>query len=277
MVFGGFDQWVTKNLQTGVTSNYELMIGFPPIIAMLAIAGMVWACTGRRSQRPMLIRAIAYATVLSLICVVHLGRYSLWHVVFTVVPGASGVRVIARYVLLLTFPVTLLAISFLQSRVGRWPTSVLAILAALLIGEEITANHEIIHLDRRAEVGRLATIPPPPAACRAFFVQVASDRPNTGDPVTDDLYLSNVDAMMLAEAFALPTINGFSTFNPPDWNLAGVGGSFIPAPGRALLELSTLLAAVCAGSIWSSHRWAVEPALTNRPARTWLACRPWCR
>ena len=31
------------------------------------------------------------------------------------------------------------------------------------------------------------------------------------------LYPHNVDAMLLAELWRVPTINGFSTFNPPDW------------------------------------------------------------
>ena len=31
------------------------------------------------------------------------------------------------------------------------------------------------------------------------------------------LYPHNVDAMFLAELWRRPTINGFSTFNPPDW------------------------------------------------------------
>jgi len=36
----------------------------------------------------------------------------------------------------------------------------------------------------------------------------------------DALYPHNVDAMLLAELWRMPTINGFSTFNPPDWNFA---------------------------------------------------------
>ena len=41
-------------------------------------------------------------------------------------------------------------------------------------------------------------------------------RPGDSPPEVQ-YYRSNVDAMLIAEYINLPTINGFSTFNPPDW------------------------------------------------------------
>jgi hypothetical protein len=43
------------------------------------------------------------------------------------------------------------------------------------------------------------------------------------------LYPHNVDAMVLSELWRRPTINGFSTFNPPGWNFADAKASDYPA------------------------------------------------
>ncbi|GLQ66675.1 hypothetical protein GCM10007870_22600 [Gluconobacter kondonii] len=42
-----------------------------------------------------------------------------------------------------------------------------------------------------------------------------------GDAGTDGVYGNNVDAMIIAEYFRLPTINGTDSFMPPGWNLNG--------------------------------------------------------
>jgi hypothetical protein len=69
---------------------------------------------------------------------------------------------------------------------------------------------------RRMEQAWVFTeIPEPPAACRAFFVL----RPQP--PRNDAYYSHSVDAMMIAERFNLPTLNGLQTFVPKDWNLFG--------------------------------------------------------
>lgn len=36
--------------------------------------------------------------------------------------------------------------------------------------------------------------------------------------LTTSTYAHNVSAMLIAELIHLPTINGFASFNPPDWN-----------------------------------------------------------
>jgi len=47
---------------------------------------------------------------------------------------------------------------------------------------------------------------------------VARERGAVAGKHTLELYSHNVDAMLIAETTNLPTINGFSTFDPPDWN-----------------------------------------------------------
>jgi hypothetical protein len=92
-----------------------------------------------------------------------------------------------------------------------------AALALLLLVEQGNASQPA-RLSRAQNQNPLAWLPPPPADCRSFAVAAArraafEDR---GGAV-DAKYPDNVDAMYLAQRWRLPTINGYSTFNPPDW------------------------------------------------------------
>ena len=152
-------------------------------------------------------------------CAWRVGHLTLWSWVYAYVPGASALRAIGRYPLFLTIPVVLLAIGFLQTHARRCPAFGIGLVAALLLVEEINL-YTPLGLFRAPVRAALATIPPPPPSCRLFYAV------GTLNPVTDGpdfirtLYRHNVDAMLVAEMLAVPTINGLATFNPPDWSFA---------------------------------------------------------
>lgn len=88
----------------------------------------------------------------------------------------------------------------------------------MLVAENLSAETPA-QLSRAEHRTALFAIPRPPRDCHLFYV--------TASRVTEPLYISeelhklyphNVDGMFLAELWRVPTINGFSTFNPPDWN-----------------------------------------------------------
>ncbi len=49
--------------------------------------------------------------------------------------------------------------------------------------------------------------------------------PGSSGVGSDLIYAHNVDAMVLSEMLMLPTVNGFSTFNPPFWDFADPNGA----------------------------------------------------
>jgi hypothetical protein len=214
-LFGGFDRWMTATFRPGFPDYGENTIGFPPLLAILSGAGVIVALRGQET-RPLIWRAIAIGTVLSVVLFVHVRGYTLWYGIYLYVPGARAVRVIARYAIFLALPLTLLAVSFLASRAGRWPGWVMASCVIVLLLEELTYTPSIGQ-NRAEEVRLLASVDPTPAKCRTFFVSAPWKRASTGRPDVDRLYPHNVDAMLISEVKAVPTINGYSTFNPPDW------------------------------------------------------------
>jgi hypothetical protein len=191
----------------------EQMTGFP--VALLALFG---AALWRPAGGPVggsLPRALALATALTWLLTLHVGQVSPWWLVYEAVPGAKAARVVARYQIFLALPVTLLAVAWLAGAAPRMSRLSLGLLVALLLVEQLN-GYAPTFLDRPYELARLRAVPPPPAACRSFYVTAARTESRFGEEVAN-VYNHNTEAMLVAEVTGLPTINGISTFNPPLW------------------------------------------------------------
>jgi hypothetical protein len=200
-------------------------------------------------------RLLAATAVLTWLLTLRIGDWSAWVAVFDLVPGAAGLRVVARYQLFLAAPVIAVATAYLAGPGAQAPRPLAAILALVLVAEQITVQQPVA-LDRPAELARLRSIPAPPPSCRSFFVSRA--RANVDlPPEVDAVYSHNVDGMLLSEWFGLPTLNGFGTFEPPDWNFVG------PDRPDYLQRVRTYarahdLADVCAVDLLAK-RWDTDP------------------
>jgi len=53
--------------------------------------------------------------------------------------------------------------------------------------------------------------------CRSFFIKAAS--PEYKSRFTNMWTMSNIDAMFISLNHQLPTLNGYSAWQPEDWNL----------------------------------------------------------
>jgi hypothetical protein len=222
----------TKNLFLGDLSDQlntllypgghggEFIIGFPPLLLLMGIAAIITIWRSETWKNRLLWRLLTIALVISLACMFRIGETTLWHLVWKLVPGAKGLRVVARNAIFLGLPIALLCAAYLGHISVRMPALAL-LLSAGLITEEIS-NANITRLDRPVELRFAEAITPPPSTCRAFFT-VGQRQINHRNQILsniDNLYPQNVDAMFIAEFRNIRTINGFSTFNPPDWNFA---------------------------------------------------------
>jgi hypothetical protein len=218
-LYGEAVRWLHQRIDFPLGFS-ESQMGLPPLLLLVFLAGVAWAAFRGADARGRLVLAAGLAALLVSGMALRIDDFSAWQYVYQYVPGAKGVRVISRWMVFLVFPVTATAVYFLAStqRTLRRPlaTGLLAVCALLLVGEELNRSNPV-YIDRGQVVRLLASVPPPPAACRAFFV--LDTRPaRPGDAEAEvQIYRHNVEAMLIAEYVNLPTINGFSTFNPPDW------------------------------------------------------------
>ncbi len=232
--------WLVKALNDAFRPGFpawsEQMTGLPLLLVLLFLAALIWtwrgaatpdATPGRAGDRTALLRAVALATIVTWALTLRIGDASPWWFVYQYVPGARAARVVARYQIFIVVPVIGLALAMLAAATARLrpgPARLVAALAALLLVAEQLNAYAPRFLDRPLEAARLQKVPPPPEACRAFFVTAARQESRFGEEV-DNVYNHNTEAMLIAEVLSLPTINGISTFNPPHWP-----GGFPPQP-----------------------------------------------
>lgn len=223
--------WLNRLLQFGLGTvsekarawafSMEHESGFPLFLLALVLVSARQIL--RDSPKGSFARAYVLGLAISWALTLQLWFLSPWLLVHFLVPGAKGLRVVVRYQLFLTLPLLLLAAAAQRERVAKlWERRpwLAAAIVALLVGEQISGAKPA-GLDRTKQLAELETIPPPPAECRTFYVIAARrNEPIFENPTMHALYPHNVDAMYLAERWRVPTLNGFSTFNPPHWDFA---------------------------------------------------------
>ena len=228
LLFGGVETWLRglAGLPTPVWS--EQMTGLPPLLLALFAGAQIWLWSPKRKHH-LLLRVLSAATLTVWLLTLHIGAFSLWAAVYRLIPGAGAIRVVSRYQLFLTLPVVAITLCWLAQARLTLPLR-LVLCGLLLVGEINTAPP--LALDRPHELARLRAVPSPPSRCRAFAATAARGETLAGAFV-DGVYSHNVDAMLIAETIRLPTINGFATFVPPQWNLNNPAQHDYPARVRA--------------------------------------------
>jgi hypothetical protein len=86
---------------------------------------------------------------------------------------------------------------------------VLGVALAAMVVEQLNTS-PVSAIDRPAELRRLASVRPPPAGCRAFYVVDPRNRP---------FFEPQIDAMLVAQRVSVPTINGYTAYRPAGWTL----------------------------------------------------------
>ncbi len=191
----------------------EITVGYPFIFLMVLIFSIIYSVTITQEDSNIFYRSLTYAIIVSILISISIFHFSLWHDIWKFFPGAKGLRTVCRYWVFLLFPMCVLVSYYLSMRVV-WSRSVINFLIPiLLIAEQINLAHTV-HLNTKTQQAFLESIKPIPKQCQSFFV-VGTRYGDTSPSAT--YYLNNVDAMMISEIVGVRTINGFSTFAPPDW------------------------------------------------------------
>ena len=199
-----------------------------PLILFILVVTAAWRIIVRRrvgQDRPVSVelRAFALAMMVAWLLTLQFWVASPWGLVFELVPGAKGMRVVSRYQLWLVLPFLLLVVAVWRERAGLLARSKpwLAVLIVALLVAENLSSESVARLSRSTQRAALWAVPAPPVGCASFYVVAARrNEPLFLNAEKNGRYPHNVDAMFLAELWRVPTINGFSSFNPPDWKFA---------------------------------------------------------
>ena len=163
-----------------------------------------------------ILKSFLLATIVTWLSTLSINGHSLWYLVYHLFPGAKALNVVAGYQIFLAFPVVVVSVYFLKT-VALNKYLLVGVCLILILGE---LNVPYLALNRQNELERISSIPPPPKDCEVFFVSAWGEEEMLGGEWIYQNYAHNVSAMLLGEILRIPTINGFASFNPPDWNFA---------------------------------------------------------
>ncbi len=192
--------------------------GMPPLTFLMVLVAVPLLWRGRADPRARAAVAFVIAWLALVLATVDFGRpFWLWRSSFLHVPGAGAIRELTR-VLVITAPLAaiLAVVPLMAVWRSRWRLATVPLLALLAAEQWVSVPDA--GLRRATELSRLSGLAALPLGCEAFVATVP--RAGLARHRIDDLYSHNVDAMLLSSLSGVRTINGFSTFNPPGWDLA---------------------------------------------------------
>lgn len=189
----------------------EYRVGFTPDVIVILLLAVTASLTSWRERAIAWHKALALTILIGLVLPISIGNHSLWYFLDLMVPGAHGLRVIARLYIFLAFPATLLISLFLGSVWDRFPRArmLVAALSILMCVSQINLAAPT-NLNVPNEMALIRSAVHPPRSCRSFFVV----HPVDGKGSDQESLSRNVQAMILADFFELPTLDGQATFIP---------------------------------------------------------------
>jgi hypothetical protein len=208
----------------GNMSNYSEKTIFAGFLYVMAPFGLYWGITKRprsfASLSTLDVHQVRWVAVVAMVCTVLTLRIghggSLWLLPYYLVPGASAIRAAGRFIHLTLIPVGLcLAILLTQLATWRRPWGLAAVLflSAFAIAEN-WANYDYSFpvQEHEERVGRIKQqLAANQDHCDLFFARGSGPS-----------YAVQLDAMWVSIETGVPTLNGYSGFNPPGFVEGGL-------------------------------------------------------
>ena len=252
-VWGRLLKWLTSDAAT--LRQVETTTAITPLLfgALVVCAVLVARrCKGDTSVRTAAARSLLTVALIFVVLPVRIGNFSMWRAIWMFVPGARALRAVDR-IQIVTGLVAVLAIAASAVVLGvgerastrRTPRLLLAFGALLAFEQANIGNHAQVHHER--ELALIRDAPQPPATCHSFVILPAESKPDV---------VRNVDAMIIAQTWRLPTANGYSGGIPEFWDLTPSAEDYAERVRRWSRYHS--LTDVCAYDP-AAHTWATEP------------------
>ncbi|HEV7705213.1 MAG TPA: hypothetical protein VGO46_13020 [Gemmatimonadaceae bacterium] len=219
------------------------------------ICGVIGLWLGRRRRAVQLV--VLVSLTMALVATEWPGGFTPWRAVYLLVPGAAALRAVARIGVALVVPASLGVAILVDAvmRTRRVPPSRTAVLlrrrdrqrraalllalVAIIVAEQVQVPRSYDKNEGRARVARVAS--GIGADCGAFLYTTTG-----GD---DDPWNYHADAMWASMERGIPTLNGYSGNQPPNWTFYDIRVS------------TPFLDSVVTDSVsrWAS-RWRIDPA-----------------
>jgi hypothetical protein len=158
-------------------------------------------------RQPLVVLVVLTMGTLIAFSTLFAGKYTLWHLAYYWLPGASALRAICRLGILVTLPAAIgVALLIDRCRGKFWRIGLIAGLLCLCEQINLPPHYDKLEVRRRVDA---ITARIPPSAGRFFYVMTR----DFGRPE------AQLDAMWASMQSGIPTINGYTGSVPPNYPL----------------------------------------------------------
>jgi len=208
--------------------EFELAEGFS-IILLIALCVLIRKFVKERENltvndtylsvayiKQLILSSLIIGIGVSLIMPVNSGGVSLWWFIYKFLPGASSVRVVARYYFFLILPMSILLAILLDRYPPRKHTRSMLVCFTVLLWVSNISISGVSAWNYHSELALLESVASPPQEAEVFALY---DSSGVKQPEYGDKYANQLDAAMIADYYGLKTVNGQTGFFPEGWNL----------------------------------------------------------
>lgn len=192
---------------------YEFWYTPTPLLVLACVALVFLAFVKWKTATTWVLIGLSFAIagIVAWLVPVSYAGWSPWELIYNI-PGATAVRAVGRFELLAVFLIGLavpILVASLWRHVHKATRIVLAVAVVVICVEQINLDERQLHSD--LVVSATDEVREPPEECRVFVVV---------DPRWDiPGFAEQIDALAIAQSTGIPTINGYSGWVPPDWQV----------------------------------------------------------
>ena len=260
-LWGSFTTYILNRVK-GINPEIQISIGLVPTLTWLTLTVVaVWLLIRNFKDKPKLsseeqtkllfvAELIIATSLIYLIGVKYYGGFSPWQYVYAWVPGGQAIRAVARYSLIMAFPMAIafawlidhLSRKISLQKLPRPRATLLTIFYVLIIfglgeqfGRKEGFNGFSIKDENQYLSGLARELPPD---CSSFYVTVKPTAPHNE-------FEYQIDAALVAVIKHVPTLNGYSGYLPPTWGLWEVKSAAYEANVKRWIDDHRLPGNVC--------------------------------
>jgi hypothetical protein len=203
----------------------EVQMGSPIVILVLFIVFYIFLflkiknnTSTEKFSRDLFVFSLSTLAFVIFAMIIKYHNYSLWYIIYKFVPGATALRAVGRFMIVINMIIVVAATYVLNELYETYNEnsipnknylvkSILIFLTLFLIFEQVSFTPSMFNLDKSEQISFLSRYREPKNNCEAFYINNV--------PVSDQPYWDfQVDALMLSMSLKIPTINGYSGSMP---------------------------------------------------------------
>ena len=230
------------------------------VVSSIVAVAILWSvrARGSDSRRLRFLTGLAVTAVVITLVSWRFGDWTMWKVIWKVVPGGKAIRAVDRVQLMVAFFWVIVwsgtmneiwsRLAATKRKTASLGIGVVVLLSGLVMVEQVNLK-TLTGFDHGARSRSFASIPTPPEECRSFYAVDPSGKFGGGQ--------IPLQAMLISVQIGLPTVNGLSGQVPPGWNLWAPEDPLYPDAARQWAETNGIAEGFCVFDL-STRTWSIS-------------------